>query len=335
MPKISVIVPVYNVEKYINRCVQSILNQSFSDFELILVDDGSPDTCPELCDEWAYVDSRIRVIHKKNGGLSAARNAGISMASGEYFLFVDSDDMIHPDCLKILMTCIQNTGAEIALGRFTKFQGNVVSTDFRSISGNESIQIKSNLETLDCLFEDIDHLPSLVSACGKLWHRSLFANIIFPIGRLFEDEFTTYKLYHQAKMVVFANIELYFYFVNDTGITQNLTLEKRFDEYDAQWERIKYFSQQNLSELLGKACIFFLRTAQWDLIECRNHASDISSIKKKKLERQYYRSFRIAKKMRLLNFLKDYDYYVLAAPRYSLFLRIKRQILFFSERLKL
>ena len=217
MPQISVIVPVYNVEKYIDRCVQSILGQTYSDFELILVDDGSPDNAPAMCDEWAAKDSRIRVIHKENGGLSSARNAGMEIAEGKYFHFVDSDDVIHPDCLRILMTCIQNTGAEIAMGRFTRFHEETVEEN-RFEPWNGKYVTRTNLETLDLLFVHSENLPALVSACGTMWHRRLFDDIRFPIGRLFEDEFTTYKLYYESNIVAFVDTVLYFYYENTNGM---------------------------------------------------------------------------------------------------------------------
>lgn len=332
MPQISVIVPVYKVEKYIDRCVQSILTQSYADFELILVDDGSPDNCPVMCDSWAERDSRIHVIHKENGGLSSARNAGIAVAEGEYLIFVDSDDVIHPDCLNILITCIQNTGAEIALGGFTRFQEDSVSEE-RFVHWAGNCVTKTNLETLDCFFKDLENLPSLVSACGTLWKRCLFDNVQFPIGRLFEDEFTTYKLYYKASNVAFVDTEVYFYFVNDSGITRNLTIEKRFDEYDAQWERLCYFEKQNLPELHGKAAMAFLKTAQWDLIACRNGGERFSAEKKKRFESQYQFALRVAQRYRLLDFLKHYDYFVLAYPKYTNIFRIwRRMMMLFSNR---
>ena len=332
MPQISVIVPVYRVEKYIDRCVRSILDQTFWDFELILVDDGSPDNCPALCDAWAGRDSRIRVIHKENGGLSSARNAGMEIAAGQYLHFVDSDDVIHPDCLNILMTCVQKTCAEIALGRFTRFQEDYVPKE-RFIPWDGSYATRTNIETLDCFFEGYDNLPSLVSACGTLWHRCLFDDIEFPVGRIFEDEFTTYKLYHRANRVAFVDTELYFYFDNASGITRNLTIEKRFDEYDAQWERLEYFEAHNLTELQGKAAMTFLRTAQWDLIACRINKEPVSLGRKQNFEYQYYNALVIAKRRGCLDFLKHYDYFVLAYPKHTLLLRIKRLILrFFRKR---
>lgn len=325
MPEISVIIPVYNVEKYINCCVDSVLIQSFKDYELILVDDGSPDKCPEICDEWANKDDRIRVIHQKNQGLSAARNVGITAARGEYLLFLDSDDVIHPDCLQILMNCIKKTRAEVALGRFRRFNESVSEKDFEPWDG--TYVCKSNLQTLDCLFESAERLPSLISACGKLWKKELFQKTGFPVGRLFEDEYTTYKLYFRANQIAFVDTNLYFYFVNDGGITRNLTLEKRFDEYDAQWERLQFFQQQNLTELQGKAALSFLKTAQWDVIACRENREPCSAEKKQRLMFQYKEALVIAKKLGALEFLKHYDYYVLAYPQRTLYLRIKRLLM--------
>ena len=326
MPTISVIVPVYKVEKYIHRCVDSILGQTYADFELILVDDGSPDNCGAICDDYAAKDNRVVVIHQKNGGLSAARNAGIDTAQGEYLFFLDSDDVIHPDCLKILMACIQTTGAETALGRFTRFHEESVAED-RFIPWDGNCATRTNLETLHCFFEDPENLPSLVSACGTLWCRRLFDNIRFPAGRLFEDEFTTYKLYHKASLVAFVDTVLYFYFDNTNGITRNLTIEKRFDEYDAQWERLEYFGAHNLAELQEKAAMTFLRTAQWDLIACRKNKEPVPFGRKQNFEHQYQDALVIAKRLGCLDFLKHYDYFVLAYPKLTNIFRIKRQLM--------
>lgn len=333
MPMISVIVPVYKVEKYIHRCVDSILAQTYTNFELILVDDGSPDNCGIICDEYAKKDKRIVVIHQENGGLSAARNAGVLKALGDYFLFVDSDDVIHPECLKILVNCVHDTNADIVQGQIMRFEEGMIPKTYFSL-WDGAYTTKTGKQTLHNFFESVENLPSMVSACGKLWHKSLFHGIQFPVGRLFEDEFTTYKLYAQAKKVVFVNISLYFYFINHAGITQNLTLEKRLDEYDAQWERIQFFKNTNQSDFLGKACMNFLNTAQWDLIECRKKHMIISNSQSERFNKQYLDTFQLAQKMNLLSFLEYYDYYILAQPKYSLFYRLKRQILLFFERCK-
>lgn len=323
MPLISVIVPVYKVEPYLHRCVDSILAQTFTDFELILVDDGSPDNCPAICDEYAAKDSRIHVIHQKNGGLSAARNTGVDAASGAYLFFMDSDDVIHPDTLRILYECIEKTGAEISVGEFTRFSE---ENSITFLPWDENYTVLTNLEALDSFFDGRESLHSLVSVCCKLIRRDLFDGIRFPVGRLFEDEFTTYKLYYHAAKTVFCGDTLYYYFVNDNGITRNLTMDKRFDEYDAQWERIKFFQEYGLDTLLGKAALTFLETAQWDRIACRNESQTVNPEKKTRFENQYAAAFQIAKEQRVLEFIRDYDYYVLAKPSMTLLWRIRRQI---------
>lgn len=323
MPTISVIVPVYRVEKYIRRCVDSILAQSFRAYELILVDDGSPDYSGAICDEYATRDPRIRVIHKENGGLSSARNVGIDAASGEYLFFMDSDDIIHPDTLRILYECIGKTGAEISVGDFTRFSEEDAIT---FLPWDENYTVLTNLEALNAFFDGRGSLHSLVSACCKLIHRNLFGDIRFPVGRLFEDEFTTYKLYYHSTKIVFCGVTLYYYFVNDDGITRNLTMDKRFDEYDAQWERIEFFRKNRLDALSGKAAITFLKTAQWDLISCRKESQTVNLEKKARFEIQYAAAFQIAKEQHALEFIRDYDYYVLAKPNMTLLWRIRRQI---------
>ena len=156
--------------------------------------------------------------------------------------------------------------------------------------------------------------------------RMVADGIRFPVGRLFEDEFTTYKLYYHAAKTVFCGDTLYYYFVNDNGITRNLTMDKRFDEYDAQWERIKFFQEYGLDTLLGKAALTFLETAQWDRIACRNESQTVNPEKKTRFENQYAAAFQIAKEQRVLEFIRDYDYYVLAKPSMTLLWWIRRQI---------
>lgn len=323
MPIISIIVPVYRDEKYIERCLNSILQQTFKDFELIIVDDGSPDRSGTICDEYATSDPRIHVIHKENGGLSSARNRGIEATTGEYLFFMDADDVIHPDTLRISYECITQTGAQISVGEFTRFSKN---DELIFSSWNKNYTVMSNLEVLSAFFDDRKSLHSLVSVCCKLICRRLFDNIRFPLGRLFEDEFTIYKLYYLSEKIVFCGVTLYYYFVNDKGITQNLTLNQRFDEYDAQWERIKFFQKKGLDILLGKAAKNFLKTAQWDLVACRKESYAVDFQKKVRFEHQYTAAFQIARKNHCLKFNQDYDYYVLAKPNMKFFWRIFRQI---------
>ena len=162
---ISVIIPIYNVEAYLDECIASVIAQTYSNLEIILVDDGSPDNCPQMCDEWAAKDSRIRVIHKENGGLSDARNAGIDIATGEYIAFVDSDDWIEPEMYEIMLAALKNENADICAC-------NILSCfpERRNAWGCEEYTVGGSAEILSLLYRDTAY-P--VSALNKLYHRKL------------------------------------------------------------------------------------------------------------------------------------------------------------------
>lgn len=324
MPTISVVMPVYKVEKYLQRAVDSVLAQSYTDFELILVDDGSPDNCPAMCDDIAKTDDRIRVIHKPNGGLSDARNAGIDVADGKYLFFVDSDDVLHKNTLEILLCALRRHNAQIAGGGFTRFEGDMPSVEFTAAVWDHECTAHTAIETLGMHFDGRDSLHSVVSSCCKLYRKDLFDGIRFPVGRLFEDEFTVYKLYYRAQTVTFTQMPLYFYFVNDSGITGTLTLQKRFDEYDAQWERLAFFKEEKLFELYDKALYEFLRTAKWDLVACRDGKEQADPQKKARFLAQCETVFDTARKRKVLVFVRDYDYYVLVKPKLTLWWRMRR-----------
>ncbi len=326
MPTISVIVPVYKVEPYLDRCVKSILVQTYTDFELILVDDGSPDNCPAMCDAWAEKDSRITVIHQANGGLSAARNAGIAASRGEYLCFVDSDDAIRFDMLALLMKQLVREEADVAMGQLIRFAEEDELIEARAPRDGVKATVLSGTEVLHGFFDPAFPPARLVSACGKLFRRTLFDGIEFPVGRLFEDEFTTYRLYARAERVALIEAPLYFYFINDGGITGSLTLQKRCDEYDAQWERLTFFRERNDTELYHKALLAFLKTAQWDLAACRKGGEPIDADKRNRFEGQYAEAFSLARRERLLDFMTHYDYYVLAKPRYTPLWRLRRKL---------
>lgn len=321
MPEISVIVPVYKVEKYLHRCVDSILAQSYTDFELILVDDGSPDHCGEVCDEYALGDKRVRVIHQENGGLSAARNAGIDVANGEFLFFVDSDDLIHPQTLEWERQALQESGADIAICSIQRFS-NIDEIEEES-DGVEYCE----LEAEEKLFAENTDLARYVSSCGKLYRRELFSDLRFPAGRLFEDEYVIYRLYHAANKVVEVKKTLYYYYINASGITQTLTLEKRFDEYDAQMERIAFYRDLGEQELHKKALLHFLRTACWDLSGYEKNRSASKSLRSELFLKNYRKTLQEARKEGLVSFPKDFDYYILAYPERKLVYRIARKML--------
>ncbi len=325
MPKISVIVPVYKVEQYLRRCVDSVLAQTLEDFELILVDDGSPDHSGEICEEYAAKDSRVRVIHKKNGGLSDARNAGIDVAKGDWLFFCDSDDVIHKDCLRILLCSLERAQAQIAVGAFQRFSGDMPTENYTTV-WNETYTTVSSEQAMAMMFDPWAHTHNTVSACCKLFPRAMFDDVRFPVGRLFEDEFTVHKLYAKASKVALAEITLYFYYSNDESITGKLTLEQWIDEYDARYERMIFFEEHGFEKLYEQSLTEYLRWAQWDLIKCRKGNEAVALSKKQHFEQQFRDVFLRAKKRRIINIAEHLDYYMLAKPHLKLWWRIQRKL---------
>mgnify|MGYP000955898924 CR=1 FL=1 len=222
--KISIIIPIYNVEKYLRRCIDSIVNQTYKNTEIILVNDGSPDNCGVICDEYAKIDSRIKVIHKVNGGLSSARNAGLDIASGEYIMFVDSDDWISEDTLE-------------KLNRYVEKGYDIINFKFRFVKEKTKNIIKLNdkiKDSYECdLFSYIDKLFSGeldFFIWNKLYKNDLFSDVRFPVGRNYEDLATIYKLYFNAKNIIVTDYTLYNYWLgNSNSITSNSTIKNMTD----------------------------------------------------------------------------------------------------------
>lgn len=222
---ISIVVPIYNVEKYLNRCVDSILNQTYRDIEIILVDDGSPDRCGSICDEYQKRDTRIKVIHKKNGGLSDARNAGIKMAHGEYITCIDSDDFISPFFLENLWTAMKKSKCEIATSWFVDYyEGDKIPKAQKlDIKDIQVLNREKFYERLLCQ-DGVE-----VSAWGKLYKSNLFQGVEYPVGKLYEDIPTTYLLVEKTtRIAVIPNVD-YFYFQRKTSIAQATFSIKKMD----------------------------------------------------------------------------------------------------------
>ena len=238
MERISVIVPVYGVEAYLDRCVQSLLEQSYRDFELILVDDGSPDSCGAMCDAWAAKDGRIKVVHKENGGLSDARNAGLAVASGAYIAFVDSDDWVAPDYIRMMAQAIDETGAQIAacdiLPVYDEIpaEGLTVSEKISRICGPK-----------EALGELICGRGFRAVAWNKLYHRTVWENMTFPTGVYHEDEYVIYRVLARAEKLVYLDVPLYYYYQRQGSIMHSVS-PKRLDVLNAYWERLCFFKEQ-------------------------------------------------------------------------------------------
>ena len=242
MPRISVIVPVYKVEAYLSRCVDSILNQSFSDFELILVDDGSPDNCGTICDDYAARDSRIHVIHQKNGGLSAARNAGIDWAAAEsdsqWLAFIDSDDWIHRDYLQKLYSAVEDRDVSVSMCGWIPAETFVEDKELP-----DSAALLLETETAF-----VEHYDKSVTAWGKLIRKDLFSELRFPVGKLHEDAFVTHRLLFACPRVAVVEEQLYYYYQSPVSITRARWSDRKLDSIEAHELRLDYFRESGFDK---------------------------------------------------------------------------------------
>lgn len=220
-PLISVIVPVYKVEKYLDKCVQSIIGQTYRNLEIWLVDDGSTDKCPLMCDAYAQMDSRIKVIHKTNGGLSDARNVAINVATGDYILFVDSDDYIEQNHVATLYEGLVKNNADIAINTACFFFENEIPTPAHS---ERKCLSTGRLAVKSMFYQELYD----TTAWGKLYKRTLFeSGIRYPKGLLFEDLPTTYRLLLNADRVYFEDIQSYFYLMRNDSIEGSAISEEK------------------------------------------------------------------------------------------------------------
>lgn len=287
-PLISVIVPIYHVEKYLPSCINSILNQTYSNLEIILVDDGSPDNCPSICDAFALKDNRIKVIHKVNGGLSSARNAGIEIAQGEYIGLIDSDDFVAPNFYEYLLNNAITHHADISECSFIKVPENTLNSFAFPAIGNESISVTDNIGSLERLFsEDFNTYVNTVVVWNKLYKSSLFHSIRYPLNRISEDEFTTYKLLYQSHQFVTSSAALHAYVQRTSSIMGKTFSSKRFDVLDAYEEAIAFFNKHSLFAIELKCMGRYLET----IIEFIEKAYKVSSAETpsmiKTLEKKY------------------------------------------------
>lgn len=242
MQLISIIVPIYNVESYLIRCIDSLINQTYTNIEIILVDDGSPDKCPAICDSYVQIDNRIRVIHKANGGLSDARNAGIGVATGDLIAFVDSDDWVSPTYIDTMLKVMNDSDADIVECGFVRTTG---ETDENANNNRSSRKTYTSSEALQLLIKDCE-LHQIV--WNKLYTRSVIADTLFEVGKYNEDEFWTYQIMARARRIVKIDDILYYYYQNTTSIMGQGYKIKRLDAIEAKVRRQKYIDH-NYPEL--------------------------------------------------------------------------------------
>lgn len=227
---VSIIVPVYNVEMYLKKCIDSLLNQEYRNIEVVLVDDGSTDDSPSICDNYRGIDSRVKVIHKKNGGLSDARNVGIEYATGDYYTFVDSDDSIDKDYVWYLYELLTRYNADMSICEFDYVDEN--GKRINSPIGDEREIVLTKKEAVHFLLKQ---KPYSNSASGKLFKKEFFANLRFPIGKLYEDTATIYKCFLLSEKIIFGARPLYQYLYRTTSLSkQGFSLAQMDAIYNAE-----------------------------------------------------------------------------------------------------
>jgi len=235
---VSIIVPIYKVENYLEKCLESIIAQTYNNLQIILIDDGSPDSCGEICDEYALKDSRIIVIHQKNMGLSAARNAGFEKVLGKYIGFVDSDDYIANDMYESLVNAIEKYDTDISMCSYYKVDNNVVSKP-------EYPEIKDRIYTKNEALKEllIDHkIQNYV--WNKLYRKELFSNVSFPEGKEFEDIATIFYIFEKINSIVKINKTQYFYVTRPESIVNDVS-RKRINNYlEFSIERYLYINKK-------------------------------------------------------------------------------------------
>lgn len=310
MAEISVIVPVYNVENYLHRCVDSILAQTFRDFELILVDDGSPDNCGKICDDYAARDSRVIVIHKENGGVSVARNVGTSRAMGNYVTYIDADDWITQDYLERLYNAVIEFGAEVSVTH-------PIVTDDENASGKYTESNNISMNSREAILRYAEENSNEIRApWGKLIQREIAQSVRFPAGRHYaEDTACVYQWYWKAKRIIDVQDKLYFYCLHSDSLSHDEGYsEKKLGEYDTLSEMISFFSENGFDELYQDYICEYLARAvgayQYLLADNSQMASQLYAIIKNAMKNYLHTDTQVEDYRQLL------DYYREKNPKY-------------------
>lgn len=304
---ISVIIPIYNVEKYLTRCVDSIINQTYRNIEIILVDDESPDKCPEICDRYLNKDNRIKVIHKKNGGLSDARNKGMDIAKGDYIAFVDSDDYIALDMYENLISLIEKYNADISSCSVYKFY----EDEDINLNCNQEYNVKvySNEQALKSLIEEKEIKQTV---WNKIYKKSVIKDIKFEVGKIHEDEYWTYQIIGNANKIVHINKPMYYYLQRKDSIMGQEYSAKRLNVIYSRKERLDYIANKFPNLLVeAKMSLFFTCIYNYQFL---------------------LRDKKINNKLDLLETIKYYAENIEFNKNDRRFLTLKQQVWFFMAR---
>ena len=295
---ISIVVPIYKVEKYLEQCVTSIINQTYQNIEIILVDDGSPDNCGIMCDNYATKDARIKVIHKQNGGLSDARNHGIEIATGKYITFVDSDDYIDSKYIEELYNEIKTNNVKVSQCGILHVNDD---QEILKKSGHLEKQLLSGKQMLKDLYKD--HGTENIVVWNKMYDIKLFENIRYPVGKIHEDEFTTYKILYNIDDVAILNKYYYNYRQNENSITGKKFNIKRLDKIEAYEQRLQFFKQKNEKELYQLALMSYLLEIRQSYMNTKKYIDNSKDIQLE-LVKKYRANYKFIFKDKNVNMMK-------------------------------
>lgn len=265
MEKISIIIPVYNVEKYLEKCVNSILNQTYKNLEIILIDDGSTDNSGKIANDLSKKDNRIKVIHKENGGASTARNEGLKVITGDFVSFIDSDDIIPPDFYQYLYELIKKYDSDIAQCKFLRIASESIdNTDKILNEANSKIEISE--EVIDGreatnIYYGVEEEPYIqeVVVMNKLYKRKVLDDVTFIVGKVHEDEFTTHKILFKCNKIVVSNKYLYGYIQSDNSVMRKaIKLSRIKNCLEASLDSIEFYKKNNIDNIIYKICMRYL-----------------------------------------------------------------------------
>lgn len=327
---VSIIIPIYNVEKYLEECVESVLYQTYQDLEIILVDDGSPDGCGAICEEYAQKDKRVKVIHKENGGLSDARNAGLDVCRGDYIVFVDSDDCIHPQMIERLYNLRM------------KYQTDMAICSFQDIEENEMpLYAEYDAQGKEYCFEKENIMNQLQSrnlltvvAWNKIYKARLFENIRYPKGYIHEDEFIIHKLLHLCTRTVYTEEKLYYYRKRGDSIMGNISPKKIQDIYLAYEDRISFLEEKKYGRIITDTKLQLMHqiTKYYKLIKKRDDANELLAYMGDKFAELYQQ--KEVQEALTAELKKEYGLFYQSPSRYYAYVKKNKVYSTIKERIK-
>ncbi|MBR1563678.1 MAG: glycosyltransferase family 2 protein [Ruminococcus sp.] len=326
-PLITVIVPVYGVEKYLNKCVDSILNQTYTNIEVILIDDESPDRCPEICDEYAANDKRVKVIHQKNAGQSAARNAGLDIAKGEYISFVDSDDYVDPSFLEKMYRRICDDNSDLVACEYD------VVDESENVIRNKAYLQHDNVINEEKFWEleSTTHYMFCAALWNKLFKASTWNRLRLKVGKYAEDSFAMTRYIAGMKKISVIKEPLYYYFLRDNSLVHSFSL-KNLDAVEARLERCKYFYRKDYRDYI-KGDLYYcinLMNAAYGALDLKDaQVAERYNSLRKECKRFYWLSFGLVEfNMRWVRCsmycLSDATYYYLIKSASTIKKKIKK-----------